>query len=150
MKDESELISKLMEETMGENISSSFSEPLSTHDLLNLQDSLFQAFPIQIYQSFMRIFFNHGPAIDIPRGLGFFHNEEQVFSHMGDYPSFEMDIIDDTFQEVVSDHLFVKINKAIIFKHQDKTHIVFYNNKYEERVWTHIQDLNMPKRLKAA
>lgn len=145
MNDESEFMAKLMEETIAENIASSHSEPLSRNEVLNLHDVLFNAYPVEVYKTYMRISFELGPPIDIPRGMGLFHNEEHVFGHWGDYPTFEMEIVDDTFKEVISDHLFLKVDKAIIFKNRSISYIVFYDAEYEQRIWDHIHDL-MPKK----
>lgn len=150
MKEESELISKLMEETMAENRESSYSEPLSHNNILKLHDKLFKAYGIEVYRNYMRVSFEHGDPIDIPRGLGFFHNEEQVFDHWKEYPSFEMEIVDSTFREVISDHLFVSVNKAILFNYENSSFIVFYDSQYEDRVWEHIQSLTPASVLKAA
>ena len=150
MKDESELITKLMEETIAENIESSQSQSLSETEVLSLHDKLFQAFPVSIYEDFIRVTFRLGPPIDIPRGLGFFHNEEQVFNLWEEYSTFEMQMTDETFRKVISDHLFVEVDKAIIFHHANSTHIVFYGSEYEERVWGHIQELNFKDSRKVA
>ncbi len=150
MKDESEFISKLMEETMAENTSSSLSEPLSHNNVLSLHDRLFKAYCVEVYNTYMRVSFEHGEPIDIPRGLGFFHNEEQVFDHWKEYPTFEMEFVDSTFREVISDHIFLKVDKAIIFKHNGKSFIVFYDTQYEDRVWDHIQGLTPAAVLKTA
>ncbi len=150
MNDESDLITKLMEETIAENVESSMSQPLSREDILNLHDKLFQAFPINIYDDFIRVTFKLGAPIDIPRGLSFFHNEEQVYNLWKEYSSFEMNIIDETFKMVISDHLFVAVDKAIIFNHEEQAYIVFYGSEYEERVWGHIQDLKYQKIKKTA
>lgn len=140
MSSESEFMSKLMEETIAENITSSRSEPLSHNDILCLQDKLFNAYPIEVYSSYLRISFEHGRPIDIPRGMGFFHNEEEVFGHYENYPIFEMEIVDETFRSVISDHLFMRVDKAIIFKYQKISYIVFCDTKYEHRVWGHIHN----------
>jgi len=150
MNDESEFMAKLMEETIAENNVSSRSEPLSHNDVLNLHDKLFKAYPIKVYTSYMRLSFEHGPPIDIPRGMGLFHNEEHIFGHWNDYPTFEMEIVDDTFKEVISNHLFLKIDKAIIFKNEAMSYIVFYDAEYEQRVWDHVHDLLPKKYQKSA
>lgn len=150
MTDEKDFISKLMEETIAENRESSQSELLCANDILSLQDSLFQAFPVNIYSKFMRISFKHGNPVDIPRGLRFFHNEDQVFEHWNQYETFEMNIIDPTFKEVISDFLFVEVDKAMLFFHDHNPHLIFYNSDYEEKVWSDIQRLNEVNIKKAA
>jgi len=150
MNNKSELISKLMEETIAENIAGSFSDPLSHNEILSLQDKLFNAYLIQIYRSYMRISFEHGRPVDIPRGMGFFDNEEQVFGHSEKDPTFEMKIVDETFRDVISDHIFLPVDKAIIFKQEQISYIVFYDSKYEQRVWEHINNTIVAKYKRSA
>lgn len=150
MSDEPEFLSKLMEETITENITSSRSGTLLHNDVLCLQDKLFNAYPIEVYKSFMRVSFEYGQPVDIPRGMGFFHNGEEVFGCYEDFSAFEMEIVDETFKSVISSYLFLIVDKAILFKYGEMAYIVFYETKYEQRIWEHINNLEGNKYKKSA